>query len=83
MPEHCVLTCCLFLEIEGDAQYDLLLLTTENFLPADRGLHAERPAYFGSASSGRRDELHPDRGNLDLQRGVSLNCHVLKTMKYI
>lgn len=65
MPEHCILTCCLLLEREGDSQCDLLLLTTESFLPADRGLHGGGSACFGSATSRRRTLLHPDRGNLD------------------
>lgn len=71
MPGCCVLTCWLFLEIEGDTQCDLLLLTTKNFLPADRRFHGGRSACFGSASSRRRVVLHPDGGNLDQWPRVS------------
>lgn len=67
MPNHCVRTCWLFLEIEGDTQCDHLPLATEktSFLLTGGFAEGGEAACFGFASSRGRSSLDPGCGNLD------------------
>lgn len=76
MPNHCVWTCWLFLEIEGDTQCDHLLLATEktSFLLTGGFTEGGEAACFGFASSRGRSSLDPGCGNLEQLTTVSFKC---------